>query len=52
MRLYRKLPADERRKDKDSEYIFEHHTEKKVSQYTILLRIIESGDIRGLSSRL
>lgn len=29
MRLYRKLPADERRKDEDSEYIFEHHTERK-----------------------
>lgn len=29
MRLYRKLPVDERRKGEDSEYIFEHHTERK-----------------------
>ena len=26
--LYRKLPGDERRKDEDSEYIFEHRTER------------------------
>lgn len=30
MRLYRKLPADERRKGEDSEYIFEHRTEQGI----------------------
>jgi len=28
MKLHRKQPADERREDKDSEYIFEHRTEQ------------------------
>lgn len=33
MRPYRKLPDDERRRDEDSEYIFEHRTERRIPPF-------------------
>ncbi len=35
MKLYRKQPADERRKDEDSEYIFEHCTEQDIQGWLL-----------------